>query len=368
MSLGPVGSGCYNDFPARFQGDNRVKPDKRSMQHPKHYHHSPIKKPGSGGIQFLKGHTLSLESHYAGTANRIHPRSKMLLVNRGSSYPALAYDVSAEIVEETIKRRSIHGDLLKETYGNIFRKKKEKESTSDFFDQRHTVRDYLLDIHPDYDPADVTGKVYSVSRLKLLSRDNNNNNNNNNSADDRPLEDFIRPTEVTRPRSTGYSPGHVRTMLGLDAYGPNSSINQNNEREMGELPVSPNTDRYKVLNKPSTAPSASFRPKTSNKKEFENVDSNLFQVESDHRPKTALVKTNKFLTEEDRSLKDPNTKSVRWYEEYRAKIQNKKQNYIIKQQILNYQQQQKMEADNVMRELNEFEQSLKLKTRRSTTV
>ena len=80
------------------------------------------------------------------------------------------------------------------------------------------------------------------------------------------------------------------------------------------------------------------------------------------------MKTNKFLTEEDRSLKDPNTKSVRWYEEYRAKIQNKKQNYIIKQQILNYQQQQKMEADNVMRELNEFEQSLKLKTRRSTTV
>ena len=338
------------------------------MQHQKH-HLSPIKKAGVGGIHFLKGHTLSLESHYAGTANRIHPRSKMILVNRGSSYPALPYDVSAEIVEETIKRRSIHGDLLKETHGNVFRKKKEKESTSDYFEQRHMVRNYLLDIHPDYDPDDVTGKVYSVSRLKLASR--GNNNNNNDSSDDRPLEDFIRPTEVTRPRSTGYSPGHVRTILGLDAYGPNSSIAQNNERDIGDLPPTPNTDRYKIFNnKPSTAPSVSSRPKTTNKNnnEFGINDSNLFQVERDNRPKTANVKTSKFITDEDRSLKDPNTKSAKWYEEYRAKIQSKKQEYIIKQQILFYHRQQKMEADNVMRDLNEFEQSLQVKTRRSTTV
>lgn len=126
------------------------------------------------------------------------------------------------------------------------------ECTADVFHQKHLVRDYLSTMHPYSDPND-HGRTYNQSRLKSQGESREGRGGKQGA-----LEDFIHD-EPVRPRSTGYSKGHVRNMLGLDTFGEKSSEEIRAQRELGLLPQSPNTDRYKnaPLSPSSTTSTAS---------------------------------------------------------------------------------------------------------------
>jgi len=107
-------------------------------------------------------------------------------------------------------------------------------------------------MHPYSDPLD-HGRTYNQSRLK--SRGNQfegvqaTGDIFPSSAEKvQRVDDFLRPEDPTRPRSVGYSKGHVRNLLKLDVYGEKSSQEAREQREMGLLPPSPNVDRYKYMN------------------------------------------------------------------------------------------------------------------------
>jgi hypothetical protein len=58
------------------------------------------------------------------------------------------------------------------------------------------------------------------------------------------VEDFLQPKNLTRTRVTGYSPGHIRSLLDLDTFGPNHSQKVQAGRRSGILPNSPNASRF----------------------------------------------------------------------------------------------------------------------------
>jgi hypothetical protein len=57
------------------------------------------------------------------------------------------------------------------------------------------------------------------------------------------IEDFLQPSDPTRRRQTGYSPGHIRSVLHLDTFGPNQAKDVESQRRRGSLPSSPNSDK-----------------------------------------------------------------------------------------------------------------------------
>ena len=113
----------------------------------------------------------------------------------------------------------------------VFRKTAEKESTSDYFYQKHLIRDFLNTMH--------------VPEKKTLSR--------------RPMttpmpdrdhahKDFIDTRNPVKDRNqTGYNRGHIRSILQLEAFGPQQSDAVREERSRGSLPQSPNTDRNRLI-------------------------------------------------------------------------------------------------------------------------
>ena len=111
------------------------------------------------------------------------------------------------------------------------------ECTSDVFKQYHNVRHYLDTMHPYRDPLDKYRK-FTHSRMKR--------------TEDTPespmtLEDFLRPGELTAERKTGYNPGHIRSVLQLDTFGPEHSAVVEGKRSAGKLPGSSHLDRNKDL-------------------------------------------------------------------------------------------------------------------------
>lgn len=110
------------------------------------------------------------------------------------------------------------------------------ESPSEFYLQRHLVRDYLLDLHMFHAPHDVATPKFPITK----------------SLKEKPppaelrtfVEDFLQPKNLTRRRVTGYSPGHIRSLLDLDTFGPNHSQRVEDKRSSGLLPLSPNASRF----------------------------------------------------------------------------------------------------------------------------
>lgn len=110
------------------------------------------------------------------------------------------------------------------------------ESPSEFYLQRHLVRDYLLDLHKFHAPNDVATPKFPITK----------------SLKEKPppvelrtiVEDFLQPKNLTRKRVTGYSPGHIRSLLDLDTFGPNHSQTVEAKRRSGILPMSPNVSRF----------------------------------------------------------------------------------------------------------------------------
>jgi hypothetical protein len=224
--------------------------------------HRPATTPNASNNYLHTSHSTSLISHRIEVPELEHTRSYNVLPSRATAYPKYTPDVSKELINETIGRRTIHNRLLTAD-SSAFRMKSIGESTSDYFYQKHIIRDYLNTLHPLYDPDNIGGKKYNVSRIKLLKE---NDKYDGESAvvscrkmlnkDDRlktsqkvGCEDFVRPEDPlsTKFRDTGYSSGHVRSKLGLDTYGPSSSNERAFDRASRLIPQSPNIDRERTF-------------------------------------------------------------------------------------------------------------------------
>jgi hypothetical protein len=196
--------------------------------------HHPIRDVSSE-IFFKYGHSSTLTKHDYSTCDKYKSRDKPVLKQRYVGYPVSVPDIAAEAVNETMFRQTSHKKFLEEDK-KLFRKKFFAECTSDYFNQSHLIRHYLNTMHPYSDPKD-RGRTYSASRLK----------SNHIDIDPMVAGDFLNPKDPIRPRSTGYSAGHTRTILGLDSFGPSDSKRLELARLVGELPASPNVDREKVI-------------------------------------------------------------------------------------------------------------------------
>lgn len=197
-------------------------------------------------LHYLKrGHTVSIGNHSTQTCDKYVIRSSKVLRNRGPSYPAQVPDIAVDAVNETHLRILIHNDILKSDT-QAFKLKSGAESTSDYFNQKHLVRDYLYDMHPYYDPHDIGGTVYNRSILKIREEQRDKSNYDDDIHDKEVMEDFLEASDPIRPRSTGYSRGHLRSIAKVDTFGPADSLEKTLKRELGLLPP-PNPNRYKNM-------------------------------------------------------------------------------------------------------------------------
>lgn len=224
--------------------------------------HRPSTTPNISNNYLHTSHSTSLISHRIEVPDLEHTRSYNVLPSRATAYPKYTPDVSKEMINETIGRRQIHNRILTAD-SSAFRKKSIGESTSDFFYQKHLIRDYLNTLHPLYDPDNIGGKKYTVSKIKFLKENENlagesavvscrkmsNKDDRLKTSQKVGLEDFVRPDDPlsTNFRNTGYSAGHIRSKLGLDTYGPASSNERAFDRATGLIPVSPNIDRERTF-------------------------------------------------------------------------------------------------------------------------
>mmetsp|Transcript_23978 Transcript_23978/g.39967 ORF Transcript_23978/g.39967 Transcript_23978/m.39967 type:complete len:471 (+) Transcript_23978:26-1438(+) len=236
--------------------------------------------------QFLKdvaryktGTTISLQGHNTKLQKMLPPRDCGLLLSRGPAFPAHSLDLSNELAEENHNRRSMH-KLILERDPTQFRKRDLPESASGAVHQRQIMKDLLGEMHQlkDFGDIDKTKKfTRSILFEKEMQRTKDLDEYHFETM--KPLDDFIRPNDQVSPRQTGYQPGHVRSILKLDTYGPAASASVNRERELGIKPHSPNIDRHSILspkhqlrvaqggaepNRPDTANSTMSRASSAN--------------------------------------------------------------------------------------------------------
>jgi hypothetical protein len=128
-----------------------------------------------------------------------------------------------------------------------FRRKDKAEGTNHIIKIRQASKDLMEGMHDLKDLKDLdktkTGR-YSFSRRA----DDKKMLDDYHFMNMLPLEDFVRPESPVTPRTTGYSSGHIRSMLKLDTFGPTGSVLANAQRDLGLLPASPNVDRHLLLN------------------------------------------------------------------------------------------------------------------------
>lgn len=352
-------------------------------------------------LNYLKrGHSVSLGSHSTQTCSKYQVRSSKVLANRGPSYPAQVPDIAFDTVNETHLRILIHENILDNDH-DAFKRKAGAESTSDYFNQKHLVRDYLYDMHPSYDPNDIRGTVYNRSILKIRSEqkqrgskndiNNDYHSNNNDELDSKSvdtLDDFLA-TDPTRPRSTGYSRGHLRSIAKVDTFGPTDSLLKSEERDSGLLPA-PNTDRYKdmpssvreKLNKRKSKSSQGLRESSSASSLF--ADKNVPQSWKDSGPENTITKNSdtyikpnttsggtRQRTSRDMErlvpsnlLLDSNTKSWEWFRSYQKRLNDRERLKQTKEQHLKIKSMNSKLAQQQKNDLAAFEVSLKSKSMR----
>lgn len=148
--------------------------------------------------------TSSLKSHNFNVCDKEQPRARTV-PTRIASYPKFCPDVSIESVCETSQRRNLHQQIILSS-PSAFRRSKLGDS-NEIIHQRVLQRDLLNGMHPM--PVTVQSKRKNCTDLY---------------CSDEPLEDFVLPLDPLRPRSTGYSSGHVRSMLSLDTFGDFNSL------------------------------------------------------------------------------------------------------------------------------------------------
>ena len=120
------------------------------------------------------------------------------------------------------------------------------ESPSEFYLQKHLVRDLLGEMHMSRAPHDIQAPKKGHEAVKNLK------------VKEPPpelrskVEDFLQPRDLTRKRVIGFSPGHIRSVLNLDTFGPNHSEKVEKDRTEGALPQSPNSSALRRSSTHST--------------------------------------------------------------------------------------------------------------------
>ena len=200
---------------------------------------------------YKNGHTLSLDEHNQSIPAKVGPRSALL--KRMNSVPKMPLDVTYEVVQEEINRRVLHKTILERNpaafrrygYHDIFVifswwpcRTASATSCAKYASQKQAVRDLLTTLHPVSDPYDISPPKFGYNFTKRPRESQELRTG---------LEDFLLPQSQTIPRQTGYSRGHIRTVLELDTFGPNHSDSVSEGRSLGSLPLSPNVDRNAAL-------------------------------------------------------------------------------------------------------------------------
>lgn len=349
--------------------------------------------------QYKYGHNSCFSTNDS-TPKFISPSSP--LVKRVPCFPALVPDLSEAAVNETWVKSSIHKNA---EYGS-FRRVKAKGGAVEYALERDAVRNLLADVHPTRDEHDISPtRTYTYSRVDKSTAQE---------LRTKP-EDFVNPfnLEHERPRTTGYSRGHVRSVHGYDSYGPNQSAQLTIYRKDGLLPSSHNTDRNRraaatvitdtrkeiehaesVHDHCSRRGRATYRPGTSNSSlsggasladlsffrsppgtgSLNNSNSPPYSPivvgggslngksewgdDLSHCSRTTTLRAS-VVSFEDKSIADPRMRSLVWHESYQ---QNKKEVSEMQKQDASekeHRRQMLQEANEMHRTIDKFEEELK---------
>jgi hypothetical protein len=120
-----------------------------------------------------------------------------------------------------------------------------KESPSDFLNQKRVVQDLLGDMHKDKDENDLAilnGAVKRFSESRIKNRASSANIETTYCG-----KDFLTPDDPIDERITGFSSGNRRSIMEFDTFGPNHSQKVKLKRSKKIVPLSPNTDRNRLL-------------------------------------------------------------------------------------------------------------------------
>jgi hypothetical protein len=142
--------------------------------------------------------------------------------------------------------------------------RRDKGGTGEYMKQKHLTRHYLDTMHPLEHP--------SQSRLPPKPK------NITTAADDAPLTDFALPPGSQQARTTGFSSGHVRSMMQFDTFGPNDSDVKSALRSRGDIPPSPNVDHYRAQ---SLSPGKGSNSKPNDNASFSSRDQGGLEPFSD---------------------------------------------------------------------------------------
>lgn len=177
--------------------------------------------------------------------------------------------------------------------------------------------------------------------------------------DKRP-EDFIQPSDPVNERKTGYNKGHIRSLLELDTYGPNQSIDVNAKRSDGSLPSSPNTDRFSTGSptgsRASTRSRNTMQGSRASRQSSSKRKGNMFdQLQGKPDPVATLPEVYGVYT----STINPRSKGRTWFHEYKSGKRDAKNRQEETKAYTDYRRQMEREADTTSNHLDEFEARLR---------
>ena len=194
-------------------------------------------------------------------------------------------------------------------------------SCSHFQLEKNAMRAMLQEMHPIRDEKNISppesGYTYSSKKSQDVSELFSQ------------IEDFLQPDDLTRERRTGYNPGHIRTLLGYDTFGPLHSEALNKDRDEGRRPIySPNPDRNSSRhNSPLGGrsigtPSLSLGTTSRSPYKTRGMNNNSTGLMSGTRSFACSASLRSTLVDpEDKLLADPRGRGLLWHETYRQHMQ-----------------------------------------------
>lgn len=236
--------------------------------------------------QLKNNHSMAQSTHTMDIKESINTRSRLLV--KTPSYPKFIPDISMDSVMETVSRKKSHEETFRE---NSSAYRRLRANSSAIIKERLHQKELLKDVHPPV----LTSKSLRPHILEDFDFSGK-------------IEDFNLPLDPlsVNSRRTGYSRGHIRTMLSLDTFGPNSSSVISTMREQGSRPESPNIDRYRANQSPRTGSPPqlvkTYDPRTLTASRC---------IESG-----TLGYFGTTLSLDDRLLNDPPLKSKEWFKQY----------------------------------------------------
>lgn len=283
-------------------------------------------------------HSRSLMSHTDSLPELIKTHNPAVMVNRHPSLPALTPDLSTEMINETTHRKKIHKELYDKD-PTSFRRRLDTSSSSLYLDMVKKSTDLLNNMHALKDKDGIIPKTFTYSRIESQQLSEHSLNH----------EDFVKPHDpLNIHRTTGYNSGHIRSILSLDTFGPQHSMSIEHKRSLGQLPESPNIDRFFIERQASTPLNRDKMTEIlANKIDEEKEDMKSLNSSSSSRGTGkqgstyssslhSLVGVNKdvvagtlgyygdALTDEERSLGDIKYRRSSYFNEYRDKLKDQK--------------------------------------------